>query len=126
MWQWDDAGTHKEVGWTFIKVNGANNVWIDHCSFSIAADGMVDIENGSSGITFSWCTFGIEATENPNTNGMLYKTMVNMESKYSAGSLSSSSQYYKMRKSGATLKQIMAYTAYHSKVHLVGSGDKVL
>ena len=124
MWQWDDAGSHKEVGWTFFKVNGANNVWIDHCSFSIGADGMCDIENGSSGVTFSWCSFGLEATENPNTNGMLYKTMNNMESKYNAGSLSSSSLYYQMRKSGATLKQIMAYTAYHSKVHLVGSGDK--
>ena len=124
MWQWDDSGKHKEVGWTFIKVNGANNVWIDHCTFAIGADGMVDIENGSSGITFSWCSFGLYATENPSTSGFLYKTMNNMESKYNAGSLSSSSLYYQMRKSGATLKQIMAYTAYHSKVHLVGSGDK--
>lgn len=124
MWQWDDTGKHKEVGWTFIKVNGANNVWIDHCSFSIGADGMVDIENGSSGITFSWCTFGLQANENPNTNSFIYRTMLNMESKYNGGKLSGDSLYYQMRKSGATLNQIMAYTAYHSKVHLVGSGDK--
>ncbi|WP_309087922.1 hypothetical protein [Domibacillus sp.] len=29
-----------------------------------------------------------------------------------------------MRNGGATKEQIMAYAAYHSKVHLTGSGDK--
>ena len=48
-----------------------------------------------------------------------------MEQKYAAGALDpSTSVYYKMRNEGATKNQIMAYAAYHSKVHLVGSGDK--
>ncbi|MDD9270535.1 hypothetical protein ACFPES_26105 [Paenibacillus sp. GCM10023248] len=125
MWQWDDSGKHKEVGWSFIKVNGANNVWIDHCQFSIAADGMIDMENGASNVTFSWNKFGLEATENPDESSSIYQSIEFMEQKYTAGTLDpSTSVYYKMRNEGATKNQIMAYAAYHSKVHLVGSGDK--
>jgi len=125
MWQWDDAGNHKEVGWAFIKVNGANNVWIDHCKFTIASDGMIDVENGSTNVTFSWCDFGLAADEGTSSSQYIYKTIMNMESKYQAGLLnSSSSVFYKMRSAGATPAEIMAYAAWHSKCHLVGSGDK--
>ncbi|UUZ80314.1 carbohydrate-binding protein [Paenibacillus sp. P26] len=125
MWQWDDSGKHKEVGWTFIKVNGANNVWIDHCKFSIAADGMIDLENGASNVTFSWNEFGLATAEDPAESNSIYKSIEYMEQKYAAGALDpSTSVYYKMRSEGATKNQIMAYAAYHSKVHLVGSGDK--
>ncbi|WP_224721827.1 pectate lyase family protein [Paenibacillus vietnamensis] len=125
MWQWDDSGKHKEVGWSFIKVNGANHVWIDHCTFSIAADGMIDMENGASNVTFSWNEFGLEATENPDEGSSIYQSIEFMEQKYTAGELDpATSVYYKMRNEGATKNQIMAYAAYHSKVHLVGSGDK--
>lgn len=124
LYQFDDAGNHKEVGWTFIKVNGANDVWIDHCSFAIAADGMLDIENGSSGVTLSWCKFGLESNSSPSSSSDIYTSVNYMESKYNSGSLASTSRYYKMRKAGASKSQIMAYEAYHSKTHLVGSGDK--
>ncbi|MBP3985739.1 hypothetical protein J5837_15115 [Pseudoxanthomonas helianthi] len=125
MWQWDDSGQHKEVGWSFIKVNGANNVWIDHCRFSIAADGMIDLENGASNVTFSWNEFGLEANEYPDASSSIYQSIGLMEQKYATGALNpATSVYYKMRSEGATPNQIMAYAAYHSKVHLVGSGDK--
>ncbi|WP_079912504.1 carbohydrate-binding protein [Paenibacillus sp. 32352] len=125
MWQWDDSGKHKEVGWSFIKVNGANNVWIDHCKFSIAADGMIDLENGASNVTFSWNEFGLAADPNPTVSSSVYQSIDYMEQKYAAGTLDPiNSVYYKMRNEGATKNQIMAYAAYHSKVHLSGSGDK--
>ncbi len=125
MWQWDDSGQHKEVGWAFIKVNGANNVWIDHCTFSIAADGMIDMENGSTNVTLSWNEFGLIADQNPSADSSIYKSIEFMEQKYAAGMLDpEKSVYYKMRSGGATPGEIMAYAAYHSKVHLVGSGDK--
>lgn len=124
MWQWDDTGKHKEVGWSFIKVNGANNVWIDHCKFSIAADGMIDVENGASNITLSWCEFGLEATEKPDKDSSIYQSINFMEDKYMANELGETSVYSNMRNAGATKEQIMAYAAYHSKCHLNGSGDK--
>jgi len=124
MWQWDDTGKHKEVGWTFIKINGANNVWIDHCKFTIAADGLIDTENGGSNITISWSEFGLPANENPPEDSDIYQSIQYMEGKYASNELNSESVYYSMRKGGATKEQIMAYAAYHSKVHLSGSGDK--
>ncbi|MBO1514169.1 hypothetical protein [Metabacillus bambusae] len=124
MWQWDDTGKHKEVGWTFIKVNGANNVWIDHSKFSIAADGLIDTENGGSNITISWSEFGLPANENPTEDSDIYQSIQYMEEKYASNELNSDSVYYNMRNGGATKEQIMAYAAYHSKVHLTGSGDK--
>lgn len=124
MWQWDDTGKHKEVGWSFIKVNGANNVWIDHCKFSIAADGMIDVENGAFNITLSWCEFGLEATEKPDKDSSIYQSINFMEDKYMANELGETSVYLNMRNAGATKEQIMAYAAYHSKCHLNGSGDK--
>ncbi len=124
MWQWDDTGKHKEVGWTFIKVNGAANVWIDHCSFTDAADGLIDVENGSSGLTISWCQIGAPASENPASDSAIVHSIDYMEQQYQNGQLGEDSRYYKLRKAGAEKKEIMAYAAYHSKCHLVGSGDK--
>ncbi len=124
MWQWDDTGKHKEAGWTFIKINGANNVWIDHCKFTIAADGLIDTENGGSNITISWSEFGLPANEHPPKESDIYQSIQFMEEKYVANKLNADSVYYNMRNGGATKEQIMAYAAYHSKVHLNGSGDK--
>src|SRR5690625_4775557 len=74
MWQWDDTGAHKEVGWGFIVVNGATNVWIDHSSFSIAGDGLIDLKNGATNVTISWSDFGLEADENPDPDSDIYQS----------------------------------------------------
>ena len=40
MWQWDDAGAQKEVGWSNMKINGGKNIWVDHCTVEIASEGL--------------------------------------------------------------------------------------
>lgn len=124
MWQWDDTGAHKEVGWSLMKINGGKDIWFDHCTFTHAADGMIDMENGSSGVTLSWCKFGVEATENPDEDSQIYKSITHMETRYQNGDLVEGSRYRNLRDNGATMNEIMAYAAYHSKVNLNGSGDK--
>ncbi len=124
MWQWDDAGSQKEVGWSNLKLNGSKNVWVDHCTFEIASDGNIDLENGATGITISWCKIGDEALENPSKDGSIYQSIMFMEDRYQKGELKASSLYKQMREGGATPEQIMAYSAYHKKCHLSGSGDK--
>lgn len=124
MWQWDDTGAHKEVGWSLMKINGAKDIWFDHCTFTHAADGMIDLENGSSGVTLSWCKFGVEADEDPSPDSQIYKSITYMEERYQKGELGETSRYNQLRTNGATMNQIMAYAAYHSKVNLNGSGDK--
>ena len=125
MWQWDDAGAQKEVGWSNMKINGGKNIWVDHCTFEIASDGNIDLENGATGVTISWCKIGDEATEKPSEDSSIYQSIMFMEGRYQKGELKAdTSLYHQLRTGGATPEQIMAYTAYHKKCHLNGSGDK--
>ncbi len=40
-----------------ISLDGVTNIWIDHCTFTDAGDGAVDIKNGADYVTVSWCKF---------------------------------------------------------------------
>lgn len=137
VWEWDDftgtgfgstggKGDHKRVGWTPMKINGAKNVWLDHCSFGLGFDGCVDLENGAEGISITWCKIG---DNDYSVGSMLYKTTMYMEQLYQESIEQDNPKiaftaYRIMRENGMTPEQIMEYMAYHSKVHLCGAGDK--
>lgn len=185
MWMWDNMAAQKDAGWCYMKIQQSTNIWVDHCSFTIAFDGNVDLENGSSGVTFSWCKFGMTAEEAQKEGSVVYTSIQYMEKLYTnykveankaaldaeidkvkalgfrvasdgtmntedLNSLKSANSalhtsytkalsnfqkarsfvdvnkgtiYADMRLAGATPEEIMAYAAYHSKVHLVGDGD---
>ncbi|MDD5011594.1 MAG: carbohydrate-binding protein [Phycisphaerae bacterium] len=40
-----------------ISIDGAQHIWIDHCTFTDGGDGNVDIKNGADYVTVSWCIF---------------------------------------------------------------------
>lgn len=135
-WEWDDnrvsgfgssggSGNRKRTGWTNIKLNGCNNVWIDHCTFGNSFDGNIDIENGSSGITISWSKIG---DDDVSVGSNIYKTAMYLEELYNQNKTNedvSSFRIYKiMRDNGMTMEQIMKYMSQHDKCHLVGAGDK--
>lgn len=40
-----------------ISIYGASNIWVDHCSLSHCADGLIDAVMGSTAITISNCYF---------------------------------------------------------------------
>jgi len=47
----------------FISIKGGDkgipkDIWIDHCTFTKTADGLLDMTNGATNITVSWCIFG--------------------------------------------------------------------
>jgi pectate lyase len=44
-----------------IQLTEAKDVWIDHCSFSSYADGLVDVTRGSTDVTVSWSLFANHA-----------------------------------------------------------------
>lgn len=120
MWQWDEAGSHKEVGWAFFKVNGAKNVWLDHCTFTIAADALIDLENASSGVTYSWCKFSLDA-QMPEKYTNVYKTVVYMEELYKEGKADSDGRYARLRNAGVSIEDIMKHERFHSKGFGVGN-----
>lgn len=136
VWEWDDwrnsglgttggRGNRKRTGWTNIKLNGCNNVWIDHCTFGNSFDGNIDVENGSSGVTISWCKIG---DDNVEVGSVIYKTAMYLEELYQQSKLENSDVdsfniYRIMRDNGMTVEQIMKFMSQHDKCHLGGAGD---
>ncbi|MEA3212901.1 MAG: hypothetical protein QOE70_5958 [Chthoniobacter sp.] len=62
LWELDPTGKYDRFGWDYIRIvnsgkTHSDHVWIDHCDFEKAYDGMVDITHGSDLITVSWCRF---------------------------------------------------------------------
>ena len=41
-----------------IKGEDVKNIWVDHCTFIKSADGLLDMTNGATNITVSWCILG--------------------------------------------------------------------
>lgn len=67
LWEWDDAttGEYDRNDWDYLTVTSAtsgatvtsraHHIWIDHCDFEKAYDGLFDIIHGADLITVSWC-----------------------------------------------------------------------
>lgn len=135
VWDWDDKrttgfgstgelGSTKRNGWSYLKINGANNVWIDHCNFGVSYDGNIDIENGSSGVSVTWCNIG---DSDYSVGSMLNKTSVYMEELYRQNKENSDVgvfiMYKIMRDNGMSREDIMKYMGHHKKCHLGGGGE---
>lgn len=63
LWEWDEYsfGHYDRNDWDYICIQGASkNIWIDHCTFSKAYDGVVDSKAGSNGLSITWCNFDSE------------------------------------------------------------------
>ena len=50
-------GAYDCDGWDNLCLDGAKNVWVDHCDFQDGCDGNFDIKAQSDNITVTWCRF---------------------------------------------------------------------
>ena len=150
MYEWDEPSynkggydSHKRFGWCNLTCNNSNDIWVDHCTFGFAFDGNIDLKNGSS-VSVTWCRFGEQdlstgsddlnnlPTWNKSTGSELWKNILYMEECYqeylkTGDTKKYFAEYASLRGTngnGATPLEILNYAAFHSKVHLVGSGDK--
>ncbi|QRN94441.1 hypothetical protein JRI60_35670 [Archangium violaceum] len=59
LWEWDEKtkGNYDSNDWDYLTLEEDTKVWIDHCTFNKAYDGLVDSKKGTSGVTISWSTF---------------------------------------------------------------------
>ncbi|MCL6605087.1 MAG: hypothetical protein K6T94_19660 [Paenibacillus sp.] len=118
LWEWDELtkGDYDKNDWDYITIEGASSqIWIDHCTFNKAYDGVVDVKKGSKGVTISWSMFRgddrssgswvsqqIQALESNRTNYAMYNTLRNL---------------------GLSPDDIIAVASSQKKGHLVGSSE---
>lgn len=116
LWEWDEYtnGDYDRNDWDFMTIDDSTNgVWIDHCTFYKAYDGIVDIKNPNpvNNVTISWCEFLPGSEGNTFFNEMM-NTMKANPSAY---------PYYKsLLDSGMSEEQIWWYAYGQKKTHLLG------
>ncbi len=122
MWEWDEAskGDYDSNDWDFIDLsNGGvvSNVWIDHCTFTKAYDGMVDLKKGTQYVTFSWCRYvGDDGATNPNS--FVRQQIAALESNRASHAF-----YNFLRTNGFSTEDIVQIIQGHDKCHLMGATE---
>ena len=53
----EGPGAYDCDGWDLLCLDGAKNVWVDHCDFQDGCDDNFDIKGKSDNITVTWCRF---------------------------------------------------------------------
>ncbi|ASA26290.1 hypothetical protein [Paenibacillus donghaensis] len=117
LWEWDEStkGDYDKNDWDYITLEENNKVWIDHCTFNKAYDGLVDSKKGTSGVTISWSTFkGDDRSSNSWVTQQINALEAN-PSKYP--------MYAYLRSSaiGLSKSDIIAVASSQKKGHLVGA-----
>jgi pectate lyase len=120
MWEWDEStkGQYDRNDWDFMDLGNSGtvtNIWIDHCTFAKAYDGIVDIKDGSYNITFSWCKYtGDDGAT--NTNSWVRQQIYALES-----NKTSYAMYNFLRNNGFSVEDIVTVIQGHDKTHLIGA-----
>jgi pectate lyase len=124
LWEWDEStkGQYDKNNWDFMTIGDSGSItglWIDHCTFSKSYDGIVDIKNGSAGITISWCKYtGDDGATNPNS--WVWQQINALES-----NKANYAMYNSLRSSsGFSTTDIVTIVQGHDKTHLIGANDK--
>ncbi len=123
MWEWDETskGGYDGNDWDYIDLaNGGDvyDVWIDHCTFTKAYDGIVDFKAGSTNVTLSWCKYtGDDGATNPNS--FVWQQINSLESNKNSYAF-----YGFLRNNGFSTTNIVTIIQGHDKTHLMGSNDK--
>ena len=114
LWEWDEAtkGKYDRNDWDFITLEKSSKVWIDHCTFGKAYDGVVDSKKGTDGLTISWSKF-------LPGEGEFYEAMFKeLETNKAAYPM-----YKFLRDNKLSQETIMAVAAPQKKTHLIGATE---
>ncbi|UUZ91028.1 hypothetical protein LJK87_35420 [Paenibacillus sp. P25] len=119
LWEWDEAtkGNYDKNDWDYITLEEDNKVWIDHCTFNKAYDGLVDSKKGTSGVTVSWSTF---KGDDGGSNSWVTQQINALEANKSAYPM------YNFLRSGSiglSPADIIAIAGAQKKGHLVGATE---
>jgi pectate lyase len=122
MWEWDEAskGDYDSNDWDFITLsNGgaATNIWIDHCTFTKAYDGIADMKKGTQYVTMSWCRY-VGDDGATNSNSAVRRQIAALEANRSSYAF-----YNFLRTNGFSIEDIVQVIQGHDKGHLMGSNS---
>ena len=118
LWEWDEAtrGDYDSKDWDFITIDMASSqIWVDHCDFTKAYDGVVDIKGGSRNVTLSWCRF---LGDDGGSNSFVRQQIEALEQ-----NAPSHEMYYFLRTRGFSVEDIVAVSQSQKKGHLVGATE---
>ncbi|MBV9928552.1 MAG: immunoglobulin domain-containing protein [Acidobacteria bacterium] len=118
LWEWDESskGNFDKQDWDFITVDmTSDNVWIDHCTFTKAYDGVVDVKGGSKNVTISWSSF---VADGGGPNSFVRKQIDALEANRAAYPM-----YNFLRTNGFSTEDIIAIARSQKKGHLVGANE---
>jgi pectate lyase len=120
LWEWDEEsrGDYDKNNWDFIVlgVGGGtvSQVWIDHCTFTKAYDGIIDTKGGASRITYSWNKYeGDDGATNPNS--FVWQQIKALETNSTAHPM-----YHFLRTRGFTPTDIVTISQGPGKIHAIG------
>jgi pectate lyase len=122
MWEWDEStkGQYDRNDWDFFTLGdggAVSGVWVDHCTFTKAYDGILDTKAGCSAITVSWCNY-VGDDGATNTNSWVWQQINYLEQ-----SPSSYPMYSFLRTRGYSTTNIVTIMQAHDKTHLAGQND---
>ncbi|WP_438358021.1 hypothetical protein [Brevibacillus dissolubilis] len=120
LWEWDEStkGNYDKNDWDYITVEGASSrVWIDHCTFNKAYDGLVDVKKGSNGVTISWSVF---KGDDGSAGSWVTQQIDAMEANKSAYPMYN---YLRSTSVGLSKEDIIAIAAGQKKGHLIGATE---
>jgi pectate lyase len=114
LWEWDEntKGNYDRNDWDYVTVQACKKVWIDHCTFGKAYDGVIDSKKGTTGLTISWSKF----LPGDMTSGGFYAAMFDEMEK----NPSSYPMYNFIKSQGLSKEDIMKVSAPQKKTHLIG------
>ncbi|HEX8117903.1 MAG TPA: hypothetical protein VF521_11580, partial [Pyrinomonadaceae bacterium] len=109
-------GNYDKQDWDFVTVDmTSDNVWIDHCTFTKAYDGVVDVKGGSKNVTISWSSF---LGDDGGPTSIVRKQFEALEANRSAHVM-----YNFLRTNGFSVDDIVSVSRSQKKGHLVGANE---
>ncbi|WP_028589183.1 pectate lyase family protein [Paenibacillus massiliensis] len=119
LWEWDESskGDYDKNDWDYVTVEESDKVWIDHCTFNKAYDGLVDSKKGTSGVTVSWSLF---KGDDRSSNSWVTQQINALEANRSAYPMY---DYLRSSAVGLSKNDIIAVASSQKKGHLVGANE---
>ena len=121
LWEWDEAtrGAYDSNDWDFVTIGDGGGVtsgiWVDHCTFTKAYDGVLDIKRGASAITVSWSEV-VPPAAGPGS--FVQQQFADLEANRTANTM-----YNVLRNGGFSAQQIVDVALPQKKGHLIGSNN---